>query len=308
MATGILSIATLDVSAETLSRVLLVIAAFTWIVLGIVFVGRAGLARSRWREDASQPAALTAVAATAVLGVRVSSLGWTWQAWVLLVLAACLCAGLLPTVLASRSLPARGSSFLLTVAPQSLTVLGALLAARYHLAWLEIAALVPLLAGGAAYLYVLWRFDFEELRRGRGDHWVTGGALAITTLACSELANAAGRMPSLHGLQSPLRTIGLVLWALTMVWLSVLLAAELQWPRWRYDVRRWATIFPLGMYAAMSVSLGTTAGVTPMLHFGQVWAWVAFAAWGLTAIGSVTAASPRLHARRPTGGPRRRGG
>lgn len=44
-----------------------------------------------------------------------------------------------------------------------------------------------------------------------------------------------------------LKDVALGLWVLTMLWLPVLVAAELLRPRLRYDVRRWSTVFPFGM-------------------------------------------------------------
>ena len=43
-------------------------------------------------------------------------------------------------------------------------------------------------------------------------------------------------------------------------------------------MRRWATVFPLGMYAACSFTVGRVTGLTGITSFGQVWTWVAFAA------------------------------
>ena len=42
------------------------------------------------------------------------------------------------------------------------------------------------------------------------------------------------------------------------------------------DVRRWATVLPLGMYAACSLAIGQVTGITGIADFGQVWTWVAF--------------------------------
>jgi hypothetical protein len=47
-----------------------------------------------------------------------------------------------------------------------------------------------------------------------------------------------------------LEDIATGLWVLTMLWLVVLLLADVRWPRLEYDARRWSTVFPLGMYAA----------------------------------------------------------
>lgn len=56
------------------------------------------------------------------------------------------------------------------------------------------------------------------------------------------------------------------------------IAAETIRPRLAYDVRRWATVFPLGMYAACSFAVGHITGLTATTRFAQVWTWPAVAA------------------------------
>ena len=50
-------------------------------------------------------------------------------------------------------------------------------------------------------------------------------------------------------------------------------------PRLHYDTRRWATVFPLGMYAAASIETGQVRTVTWITDFGHAWTWVGFGAW-----------------------------
>jgi tellurite resistance protein TehA-like permease len=66
---------------------------------------------------------------------------------------------------------------------------------------------------------------------------------------------------------------------LTMLWLPVLLLAEALRPRLRYDVRRWSTVFPVGMYAACSFAVGQAARASATTSFTSVWVWVAVAVW-----------------------------
>ena len=42
-----------------------------------------------------------------------------------------------------------------------------------------------------------------------------------------------------------------------------------------YDVQRWATVFPLGMYAACSFAVGQATGITGIDVFARVWTWLA---------------------------------
>ncbi len=149
--------------------------------------------------------------------------------------------------------PTVGVSLVLTVSTQSLAVLSAALAASERADWLLYTALTPFLLGLGFYVFVISRFDFRQLAVGRGDHWIRGGALAISTLAAGRITLAAKAPHQLGGVAGTLKVVSLVLWGLTIAWLPVLLAAELLTPRLRYDVRRWSTVFPLGMYAACSL-------------------------------------------------------
>jgi tellurite resistance protein TehA-like permease len=166
-------------------------------------------------------------------------------------------------------------SFLLAVAPLSLAVLGATLAVRYGAAWLLIAAVAVLVLGVAFYLITLARFALRELLTGHGDQWIAGGALAISALGCAKVikaAHALGWLTSWHGF---LTDAALVLWCLAMLWLIVLIGAEALRPRLGYDVRRWATVFPVGMYAACSFAAGQVTGITGIVTFARVWTWLA---------------------------------
>ncbi len=141
-----------------------------------------------------------------------------------------------------------GAVFLGCVATESLAVLAATLSAATGTAWPAHAGLVPFWLGLVLYVLALFRFDPRQVARGPGDHWIAGGALAISALAGSKLLAAAGTGTYLWNAddQDVLHraTVGLLVAAL--VWYAVLLAAEIARPRLRYDVRRWATVFPLG--------------------------------------------------------------
>jgi hypothetical protein len=249
MGTGIVSIDLANGGHETLSRVLLAVAATVWVGLGLLLCGRVLFDRRRARREASLPASLTGVAGTAVLGSRVTALGWEAVGVVLLVLALCLWLALVPHVLRAWTVPTVGVSFVLAVSTESLAMLAASIARREHSAWLAIAALAALALGLVAYVFVVARFDLRQLLVGHGDHWVAGGALAIATLACGETAEAARAVGTLTGLAGGLDVAALVLWIAAIAWLPVLLACELLAPRLGYDARRWPTVFPVGMYA-----------------------------------------------------------
>jgi tellurite resistance protein TehA-like permease len=292
MATGAVSVAMHADGREMISRSLLALTAIEWALLGIVFLGRVLIDRRRWREEARQVSSLTAVAGTAVLGVRLTLLGWYWAGWMLLAIATAVWLILLGGCKV-YSRPGTGAGFLVVVAPQSLAVLAAALADRPELHALVIGALLVFALGLGAYVVMLARFDFAQLRTGAGDHWVAGGAIAISTLACAKLAHATSTALPSSGLHDPLRIAGVMLWTMSIAWLPVLIGAEVRWVRTRYDARRWATVFPLGMYSVMSMTAGGATGSTWMLAFGRAWAWVALAAWIATAL----AAGRAMHRR-----------
>ncbi|MFD0327932.1 hypothetical protein ACFQZC_06055 [Streptacidiphilus monticola] len=73
----------------------------------------------------------------------------------------------------------------------------------------------------------------------------------------------------------------------------MLLAAEMRRPRLRFDVRRWATVFPLGMTAVAALTAAAVTGWTWLHGLGTVLLWIAAAAWALTAAGFLVSRLPR---------------
>jgi tellurite resistance protein TehA-like permease len=258
MATGIVSIAAADEGRRWLSLALLVVAAALYIVL----VVRAARHRAVSVESFALVAATSVLAARlAVAGERPAALG-LWA--IALGFWAVVCLGL-------RSLgPRTGLRLLASVATQSLAVAGVL--SLPALGWV---ALVFFATGLTFYMGLIVTWSPSDLRTGGGDVWITMGALAISALAAASLAGA------LHGLD--LDEVALALWAAATAWLPLLLYAELRWRRPGYEPRRWATVFPLGMYAAASHAVGQAAGVRPVLVLAVPALWVALAAWLLVA-------------------------
>jgi hypothetical protein len=61
----------------------------------------------------------------------------------------------------------------------------------------------------------------------------------------------------------------------------ILIAGALSRPRLSYDVRRWATVFPVAMYAATAFAVDRLDGGAGIIRFARGWAWVAFVVWAL---------------------------
>lgn len=257
-----------------LSAIMLWFAAGAWLLLGVLLA----LRRDRFAREARSPVAFTGVAGTAVLGTRLALQDYHLAAAVLLALSGVWWALVVVPVLRHWKTPTVGLSFVLSVATEGLAVLAATLAVSYRAGWLLAVAIAGLLLGLAFYVFAAARFDLRELVNGHGDHWVAGGALAISALAAASVTQAAGTL-GLFSEQHPALTAGtLVLWCVSLAWLLPLVTAEVLRPRPGYDVRRWATVFPLGMYAACSFAAGQITGITGITDFAQIWTWVAFTA------------------------------
>ncbi|MFC9700071.1 tellurite resistance/C4-dicarboxylate transporter family protein [Streptomyces sp. NPDC056943] len=275
MATGILSVGLSLTGFEAVSVVALCLATALWVLLAFGFSALILEDRRRWESIADTPPALTAVAATTVLGVRFELLGLTPVAVSLLVIAALVWPVTLIAVLRHLTRRAPGAVFLICVATQGLAVLCAVLAPEVG-DWLARVALGLFLLGLVLYVDALARFDVRQVVTGAGDQWIAGGALAISALTGSKLL-ASGVWSG--GAATTLRVATLVLVALDLAWYAVLLCGEVARPRLGYDVRRWATVFPLGMTAVASLSVSAATGVGWLEGVGRVLLWIAVAAW-----------------------------
>ncbi|WP_030930247.1 tellurite resistance/C4-dicarboxylate transporter family protein [Streptomyces sp. NRRL S-646] len=301
MATGIVSVGLHMTAYEVLSRVVLGLACVAWVVLAAGFGVRLVRDPGRWRAEAGTPGALAAVAATAVLGTRFSALGRQTLAEALLAMAAALWPLLLVQVARHWRRPMPGTVFLCCVATQGLAVLGATLAGAEATAWLAHAALVLFWLGLVLYGCALALFDLRQVAEGPGDQWVAGGALAISALAGSKLVAADSARLYLWNddARGVLRAVTLALLVLDLAWYAVLLVAEAVRPRHGYDVRRWSTVFALGMTAAAVLSVAAALDAPRLKGPGEVLLWIAVAAWLAVAAGAVAAARAGVRSTAP---------
>jgi len=298
MGSGIVSIDLYSDHQLVLSAILLWFAAGVWLLLAVMLGMRLAYQHDRFVLEASSPAAFTGVAGTAVLGTRLAMQDYRAAAAALLAVSGVGWVLLLTPVLRHWKTPTAGISFLLSVATEGLAVLGATLAVSYRAGWLVSVSVAALVLGLACYVFTAARFDLRELVTGRGDHWVAGGALAIAALAAGKVTEAAGTLGQFSGQHSALSTGTLVLWCLAMAWLLPLVTAEILRPRLGYDIRRWATVFPVGMYAACSFTTGQVSGITGITGFARVWTWVAFAGCLLALAGLLRRTWPVLRGQR----------
>ena len=299
MGSGIVSIDLCSAHQPVLSAIMLWFAAGVWLLLAVVLGVLLACQRDRFAREASSPVSFTSVAGTAVLGTRLAMQGYHVAATALLAVSGVGWALLLIPVLRHWKTPTVGLSFVLCVATEGLAVLGATLAVSYGARWLISAAVPVLILGLAFYVFTVARFDLRELLTGHGDQWVAGGALAISALAAGNLTEGAAALGQFSQQHQALTTSTLVLWCLAIVWLFPLVTGEILRPRLTYDVRRWATVFPLGMYAACSFATGQVTGSAGIADFGHVWTWVAFTVSLLALAGLFRHGWPVLRGRYP---------
>ena len=278
MTCGVVSVDLAADHQDVLSAVLFWFAAAVWILLMGVLAGPLLFQDRRLGREAASPAVLTIVAATAVLGSRIVMADHRTVTAVLLALAASEWAVLSGPVLRRWKTPTVGISFVLAVAAESVALLSASLAVPYGSPWLCGAAVFLVLVGLGLYGFAAARFDLSSAALRRGDHWIAGGALAISALSAAK----ATRRPHALGLltrEHQALTIGtFVLWCGAMVWLPALIVGEIVWPRLDYDLRRWATVFPIGDVLGLQPRAGQSRGINGIVTFAQAWAWVALAA------------------------------
>jgi tellurite resistance protein TehA-like permease len=277
MATGIVSLAAAFESWSLLSDGLFVLAGAIWLVLAATLARR--LLRDRSRRP--RPHSFAVVAATGVLGARVSLAGHDGLAF------ACWCLAVVFWVVLVVRRPrwndVRGSSLLVVVGTQSLAVLAALLVPRFGTGLRDVAVFAWAL-GLALYAPVIVAVARHTNRRRRftPDLWIAMGALAITTLAGSELVLAA---PTFRAL----RPIDLVTWAVATTLIVPLALTELRVRSFGYEASRWSFVFPLGMYSVASRALASAGGGAWPDALGHVFFPIAVAAWAVVAVGSLTA-------------------
>ena len=330
IATGIVSVA---IRGELHGGVAAVASAALAALAGTAWVALSGLRGARLLVDAAAVRAELAdpttsfdcfafVAATEVLGVRAALAGWealARVAWVAGALAWLALLVALPRAWRGARPPggggtprwwaASGNWLLAVVATQSLAVLGAALAVlggtgrpAPPLPAVACCWLLGLLLYGAlcAVIAARVRAPAAPPKRFTPDDWIVMGALAISTLAATQLLRAEEARQAVPARLAdlPLAHATAAVWALASA--AIVPLAVLQARRWwrervarHYQTRWWAAVFPLGMYSVASDQLGAALRWPWLRPVARVALAAALAAWALTAAGAVGVCSPR---------------
>ena len=328
MATGIVSIACWLRGMEWIARALLWINLVAYVVLGVATAARLVGYRDRMTADVLDhgraPGFFTAVAGTCVLGAQLLAIdGGTAAPWALWFAGTALWVlvtyGFFAIVTVKQDKPPietglNGAWLLAVVAPQSVAVLGALLAGAAPAPTrpaLLFFCLCLFLVGCLLYFVIItliiYRFTFFRFTSVQlaPPYWINMGAVAITTLAGANLLAAAPLWPFLGHLAPFLRGFTLLFWAVATWWIPLLLVLGV----WRHGIKRlrlgydpqyWGLVFPLGMYTTCCIRLSAALDLPFLADLAGVFVFVALAAWALAFAGLA------LHLARATSDGRRR--
>ena len=325
MAIGIIAIGAEQQLWHELATILHGIASATYVVLAVLLAARLASAPGAVAADVTSHAKgfafLTTVAATNVLGSASAIVhGWWDLAWVLWWIslglwAICVYATLFAVVLKGPK-PGlehgiNGTWFLLTVATESVVVLGALLLPLHPSDTLAFALLAAFTLGLVLYLIVMTmlflRWTFSELDPTEADPpaWIAAGAVAITVLAGSNLLLTQEISTRLQRLAPFIEGIVVLAWATATFWFPLMVAIGI----WRHILNRvplryhpsyWALVFPLGMYGAATFRMRAAVELDAVDWLPKVTLLVALAAGlaallGLAAEGVAAARRTRSH-------------
>lgn len=312
MATGIIAVACEQQALRQPAEVLYIVAAIAYVVLWVLLVLRiAGFPRAVAADlthHATGFTFLTVVAATNVLGSASGIVhGWWGLAWALWWVSLPLVAvGVyvpLISVILRRDAPGlqegiNGTWFLLAVAIESVAVLAGLLLARHPDDLLAFVTLAAFAVGLLLYVVVMtlvflrWVFFRLDPTEVHPPAWIAAGAVAITTLAGSNLLAAAPQVARLDHLAAIVEGVMILAWGTATFWFPVMIAIGV----WRhvacrvpltYDPSVWSMVFPLGMYAAATWHMLDVEGVAHLDATPQVALAIAAAAWLAAAAGLV---------------------
>lgn len=308
MATGIVSIGCRLLGFPVLAELLLVCAVAGFVVLTLAYVTRAARFPRRFlaslRAPSSAVAYFTVVAGTNVLATALLA-HELWLLSLILGLAAfglwlVLTYGLFSSIVLAGNRPLlreiTGVWLVWVVGTQSVAVLATALAPQ--LPWgpgqelLGVTAVLFWSVGIVLYFILvviifLRLFLIETTPAEMGPaYWILMGATAISVRAAAGILVLSGDAPTplLTELHPFVAGAGVVLWSFGSWFIPALVLFGL----WRYFVRRyswayepklWSVVFPLGMYAVASVTLGRAIDFEFMRQLAAVWVWFGVAAW-----------------------------
>lgn len=312
MATGIVSLTAFLMGHTTISWALFTLNIAQYAILCLFYAIRAWRYPRRFLGDMvshhSGPAYFTMVAGTGILAAQCFVIARNKTAgtafWFLTIL---LWIGLTYTIFTAlivrKDKPTLdkgidGSWLLAVVSTQSVSVTSALLAAHSDQPFrleLNLLALSTWLWGGMLYIWLIslifYRYAFFYFSPSdlAPPYWINMGAMAISTLAGTQLILNAPHAPFLTSILPFIKGFTVFYWATGTWWIPMLLLLAI----WRYGVARmpfkydplyWGAVFPLGMYAACTWQMDHAMEFGFLSWIPRIFFWIALAAWIVTFI------------------------
>lgn len=322
MGTGIVSIGAKLTGLDALATVLLVCAVIFYIVLVVLNVWRLIAHRDRMIADLSAPARgfgfFTFIAATDVISRALLNTQFSAAVIVLLCVSIVTWIGLgyvvpwlamLGSGRRATLAGANGTWFVWVVASESIAIVASGLESVYPglQQSLSMVAVMAWAIGIVLYIacaiFVSLKVMLYGVKPAELDpsYWVTMGALAITIVAGSSIVEMQDA-PMVDVTRELIAGTSVIFWSFA-TWLVPVLIAAGVWRHWRhrlplrYEPGLWSVVFPVGMYAVASISLGR-ADVLPIVEaIGSAWFWVALAVWTAVAVAMIVHLIRRLPAR-----------
>ena len=323
MATGIMAVAAEQQELDRLAQALYVVALGAYIVLALLLGTRMATHGARVVADLTSHtkgfAFLTVVAGTNILGSASASIhqwwgfaGASWWAgvalWVVITYTTVI------SVVLRREKPALGAGingtwFLLAVSTQSVAALGALRLGHDPNELLAFGCIAAFLLGLVLYLLVMclvflrWAFHAIDPNDVDPTTLIAAGAMAIATLAGSNLLQARAASPRIERLASVIEGLVMLSWVTATFWLPLLLAIGI-WRHvvhrvaLRYDPSYWALVFPLAMYGAATFAMRAAIGPDDLVWLPRVIFVLALGAWSMAFVGLVRRGARGIAARR----------
>jgi len=313
MATGIVCISARLLGHTLISEVLLYCTAIAFVLLGAAYLTRAIRFPRRFLQSLANPSIavtyFTLVAGTNVLATAVLLHDLWVLALVLGIIAFAiwlvLTYGLFCSIVLAGNRPLlreiNGVWLVWVVGTQSVAVLATALAPQ--LPWAQgqdmLGVTGVLFWGVGVVLYLilvviifLRLFLIETTPPEMGPaYWILMGATAISVRAAAGIlaVGQSAPTPLLIEMRPFIVGFSVVLWSFGSWFIPMLVLFGL-WRyfvrgySWKYEPKLWSVVFPLGMYAVASVTLGRAIRFDFMPALASVWVWIGIAAWCLVVV------------------------
>jgi tellurite resistance protein TehA-like permease len=314
MATGIVSIAAHIYHISIVAIGFFYLNIIAYCILWLLFLLRIGFYYPKFvrdiNDDSHSPGFLTIVAGTCILGEQFLRIQGNYGMAIFFyylgfILWLVLMYSLFVIIISTARKVTLGQGMngiwlIIIVSTESVSVLGTALAP--HLPFpTDVALFISLslfLIGCMLYIVIItlifYRLTFFDLRAQdlAPAYWINMGAVAIVTLAGSDLIQHVAEWSFLHSIIHFLNGFTLLFWSFGTWWIPLIVVLGIwrhihQSIPIRYHPQYWGLVFPLGMYTACTYSLANATGIQFLSGISSVFVYIAIFAWAITMIGLI---------------------